>query len=245
MFVHKIPINWKCPHCSVKLPEPGFWQNYFEGLAEHLVEMTAIFWAIVLGSFVVIAGVLEMVFSRGFLMAYITDNFIFSTIMIIFGAMVVDMYMKVVLPLQLRHGSDFIIKERKVIRNIRTASHLALTAGLMVCLVWVGGSTFFKYFPAYIVVIACFLALNWAVSTLFLDLRMAEDLRFRHYMDRLGITNLKRLRRIGTSVIALLFTAAIVFFVLMQVPNLWRTISAWSGVGSVIHFIQTYLDWLL
>jgi len=245
MNVNKIPLNWKCPHCAERLPEPGFWERYFEGLSEYLVDKTAIFWGIILGFFVGVFGIFELFFSHGFLVRYLGDNFIFSTMMIIFGAMVLDMYMKVVLPLQLPYGSDFIVRERKVIRNIRKASHLALVIGLIVCIIWLGTRTFFEYFPSYFVVISCFLALSWTISSLFLDVRMVDDVRFRHYMDRLGITNLKFLRKVSTSIISLLFASFIIYFVLIQIPNLWKSVSAWSAVGTVIFFIKNYLDWLL
>ena len=245
MHVNKIPLNWKCPHCSERLPDPSFWEKYFEGLAEHLVEMTAIFWGILLGAFVVIAGIVEMFLGHGFLIRYIGDNFIFSAIMIIFGAMVIDMYMKIVLPLQLPFGSDFIVKERKVIRNIRKGSHVAMILGIIVCFSWLGSRTFFTYFPSYFVVISGFMAVSWAIAGLFLDLRMVDDVRFRHYMDRLGITNLKRLRKVCTSVISLIFASTIGYFVLNQIPTLWKSISAWSAVGKIIHFVNAYLDWLI
>lgn len=245
MNVNKIPLNWKCPHCSERLPELGIWQKYFDGLSEHLVEMTVIFWGILLGSLIVMAGLIEMFLSHGFLIKYIGNNFLFSAIIIIFGAMVLDMYMKVVLPLQLPFGTDFIVRERKVIRNIRKASHIAMIIGIVVSISWLGSRTFFTYFPSYFVVISCFLVISWSISGLYLDLRMVDDVRFRHYMDRLGITNLKRLRKVCTSVISLLFASFIVYFFLNQIPNLWRSMSAWSAVGKLIFFTKTYLSWLL
>jgi len=245
MHVNKIPMNWKCPHCSERLPELGFFEKYFDGLSEYLVDKTSIFWGIILGLFIGTISVFELFLGHGFLVRYVSDNFIFSMMMLILGAMVLDMYMKVVLPLQLPFGSDFIVKERKVIRNIRKGSHLALILGIIVCLSWLGTRTFFEYFPSYLVVISCFLALSWAISSLFLDIRMVDDVRFRHYMDRLGITNLKFLRKVSTAIISLLFGSFIVFFILNQIPNLWRSVSAWSAVGTVIYFVKNYLDWLL
>lgn len=243
--VTKIPVSWKCPHCSEQLPELGFWSRFFEGLSEYLVERGSIFWGIIFLFFLVLIGTMEAIFGIGFLIKYITKNLLISLAMVFFGGMLFDMYMKIVLPLQLPFGrGSFIIKERVIIRKIRKGSHLALLAGILTSLFWLGPRVFVTYFPAYILVISIFLGLAWAISGLFLDMRMAQDVRFRHYMDRLGVTSLKNLRKICTIIIAGLFVSLIVFFIEMKIPGLWLKINKWEFVGTIKFFLTTYLGFL-
>ncbi|MFH0765175.1 MAG: zinc ribbon domain-containing protein [Calditrichota bacterium] len=244
-FVAKIPLNWKCPHCGEKLPEPGYWFRFFEGLTEYLLEKGAIFWGTVLGTLLIIIGLVEIIFSDGYLLSYISGSVLFSIIMIFYGGMLIDMYMKVVLPLRVRYGSDFIIRERAVIRNFRKGTHIALITGLLVSLLWAGPQAFWEYFPSYLIIIGWFLAFAWAIGGLFLDPRLIDDVRFRNYLDRLGITSLKRLRKIGTMVIGALVLVCITYFVLTSIPRLPQKISNMSIIGDIITFVNTYLSWLL
>lgn len=243
--VAKIPINWKCPHCNEKLPEPGFWFNFFEGFTEYLQDKGSLFWGIILGCILIILGSVEIIFGNGFLLGFIGHNLFFALLMMLFGGMLINMYMKIILPLHLQFGSDFIVRERKVIRNIRKGTNLAAIVAISTCLLWLGPSTFLKYFHSYLVILGFFLALAWAISSLFLDVRMAEDVRFRHYMERLGVSDLKRLRKISTMTIGALFVAAITYWVLNQMPGLWNTISNWGLVGTLIFFVKNYLSWIV
>jgi len=243
--VTKIPVSWKCPHCGETLPEPGYWFRFFEGFSDYLIEKGNIFWSIIFMIFLITLGSFEFVFGYGFLVKYIAGNFLLALVMIFFGGMLIDMYMKVVLPLHLPFGGgDFIIKERAVIRNIRKGSHIAGGAGILVSLFWLGPRTFVAYFPSYLIVIGIFLALAWAISGLFLDMRMVDDVRFRFYMDRLGITSLKYLRKICTIVIGGLFVAILTFYMLNLIPGLWHEVSEWGIVAGILFFVKNYLGWL-
>ncbi len=243
-YVTKIQVNWKCPYCGKKLPEPGKWFMFYESLTEYLQYKGAIFWGIWLGLLLLLVGVLEAVFGHAFLISYIGNSMIMSIIGIAFGGMLIDMYMKVNLPLRLQYGTDFIIRERAIIRNIRKGTNLAALAGIVCCLIWLKPRTFLEYFPAYLVVIGWFLAMSWAITGLFLDARMADDVRFRHYMDRLGITSLKRYRRTGTIVIGSLVVIAVGYNFLIRIPELWIKFSNLGVVGVVVNFIKMYLAWL-
>lgn len=243
--VSKIPMNWKCLHCGENLPEPGFWYKFSEGLTDYLVEKGAIFWGVIFGFVLFAVGVVEIIFGRGILLGYIGKNFLFAIAMLFYGGMIIDMYMKIVLPLHIPYGSDFILRERRSIRNIRKGSHIAMIVGVLFSILWLGPKTFLEYFPAYLVVIGWFLALSWAIAALFLDPRMNEDIRFRFFMDRLGITGLKRFRKIGTNIIGALFISGILFFVMINIPLLPQKISNWAILGAIIFFFKNYLGWLL
>lgn len=244
-YVTKIPVNWKCPHCGERLPEPGYWSNFFEGLSEYLLEKGAIFWGIVFAALLIMLGSVEMIFGRGFLLSYIGHNFLFAFVMIFFAGMLIDMYMKIVLPLRVPYGSDFIVRERAVIRNIRKASHVAGILSIVICLVWLGPRNFMEYFPSYLVILGWFLAMSWAIAGLYLDVKMVDDIRFRYYMERLGITGLKRFRRICTVVIGALFMIAVVYFIMMNIPELPQKISNWSVLAVFVHFAKNYLSWII
>ncbi len=243
--VVRIPINWKCPHCGERLPEPGFWFRFSEGLTEYLEEKGTVFWGVIIASLLILVGLLELVFGQGFLLRYILGSFILSAIMIFFGGMLVSMYMQVVLPLKLLGGGDYILKERAVIRNFRKGTNLAAAAGIMLCLVWLGPSAFFAYFPSYFVIVGILLALAWSIGGLFFDARMVDDVRFRGYMERLGITNLKSLRKSCAFVIFFLFIATLGFWILNQIPGLWIKVSNWGLVTVIVNFVSNYLSWLV
>ena len=89
-----------------------------------------------------------------------------------------------------------------------------------------------------------FLVLSWSIVGIFLDQRMVEDVRFRFYMDRLGITSLKRYRKFGSVIIGILFITAVGFWILMRIPGLWAEINNLTMIGSVLNFIREYMGWL-
>ncbi len=243
-FVTKIPISWKCPRCGDKLPEPGKWFYFREHIIEYLPEKGVIFWSIWFALVLISIGIAEMLITHGFLLSYLVSSMLMSLVFIFFGGMLVDMVMKINLPLRMPYGTDFILKERVVIRNIRKATNIALIIGLGYAVYWLKPRTFFLYFPAYLVIISWFIAFSWAIIGLFLDARMAEDVRFRFYMDRLGITSLKQYRKLGTMSIGFLILAAIGYHVLVSMPGLWKAISDLAVVGFVIGFLKEYLSWL-
>jgi len=228
------------------MPEPGFWFRFSEGLVEYLQEKGFIFWGIILSALLTLFAVGEGLLGNALLVKYIFDNFLFSILMALFGGMLIETYMRLVLPLHMPFGGgEFILRERAVIRNMRKGAHVAVIAGILTCLIWLGPNTFVRYFPSYFIVISVFLALSMSISGLFLDMKMAEDVRFRFYMDRLGVTDLKKLRRMCTVSIGGLFVAILGFFILNQIPGLWHTVSSWKFVGGLMFFFQTYLSWLL
>ncbi len=244
-YVTKIPVSWKCPRCGEKLPEPGKLFYLKEHLTEYLNQKGAIFWSVWFGITLGLIGVIEVILGRDFLVTYLSDNLLISIIFIFFGGMILDMVMKINLPLRSMSGSDFIIKERLVIRNIRKTTNITLVVAFVFCLYWLKPRLFFLYFPSYVVVTSFFLAFSWAVVGLFLDARMTEDVRFRLYMDRLGITSLKRYRKIGTISIGILVICSIGYNILLTVHNLWGKISDLAIIGSIIFFIRQYFDWLV
>lgn len=244
--INKIPISWKCPHCDEKLPEPGFWYRFSEGLVEYLQEKGFIFWGTILAAVIALVAVGEGLLGQAYLVKYVLNNFLFSILMSLYGGMVIELYMRVVLPLHMPFGGgDFLLRERAVIRNMRKSAHIAVIGGIVASLSWLGPEMFFLHFPSYFIIVSIALALALSVAGLFLDMKMAEDVRFRYYMDRLGVTDLKRLRRICTITIGGLFIAIIGFFILNQVPELWHTISSWGAVGVALMFFKAYLSWLL
>ncbi len=243
--VVKIPVNWKCPQCGEDLPTPGFWHRFFEGLGDYLLDRTFIFWTVIFGFFLLVLGIIEAVLGNSFLLNYITGNVLFAILMMVFAGMLIENYMNIVLPLRLIGGSGFMIKERLVIRHIRKGTHIAAIVGLLICLFWLGPRMFLTYFPSYLIVISVFLALAWSIAGLFLDIRMAEDVRFRAFMDRLGITSLKTLRKTCTFVIGALFIAIVGFWILLLIPGLWNTVSQWPIVAGPLFFFRNYMGWLL
>ena len=213
---------------------------------EYLQEKGFIFWGTILFAVIVLFAIGEGLLGQAFLVKYLLNNFLFSIMMALFGGMLIELYMRVILPLHLLFGGgEFILRERAVIRNMRRGAHIAVISGLLTSIFWLGPEAFFKNFPAYLITISVFLALAMSISGLFLDMKMVEDVRFRHYMDRLGVTDLKRLRKICTVTIGGLFIAVIGFFVLNQIPGLWHTVSNWSIVGGALMLFKAYLSWLL
>jgi len=243
-FVHKIPVTWKCPHCREKLPEPSKLFLFSEHVTEYLQDKGVIFWSIWFGLILILISISEMVFGYGFLFNYLSGNLLLSLCFIFFGGMLVDMVVKINLPLRLLYGADYILKERAVIRNTRKATNLALVVGFAFCLYYLKPRLFFIYFPTYLIIMGWFLVLSWSIVGIFLDQRMVEDVRFRFYMDRLGITSLKRYRKFGAFIIGTLFITAIGFWILMRIPGLWEEINNLAVVGSVLYFTREYLSWL-
>jgi len=243
-YLTKIPINWKCPRCGEKLPDPSRWYLFYLGLMEYLENKGAIFWSMAFALLLFVVGAVEALTGRYFLLSYLGNSIFVSIFGIFYGGMVIDMGVKVNLPLRLAQGSDFIIRERAVIRKIRQVTNLSALVGFIFCLFWLKPRTFLEYFPSYPIAISWFMALGWAVTGLFLDVRMVEDVRFRAYMDRLGITSLKRYRRIGSACIGLLIASAISFNVLINVHGLWIKFSNTQFVGTVVSFAKLYFGWL-
>ncbi len=245
-MVVKIPANWKCPHCSERLPEPSKWFRFVEGMTEYLQDKGAIFWSIAFGFLLIAIGVGEMLWGFGFLLEFIGLHIITAIGGIFFGGMLINMYVKVVLPLRLPFGgSSFLMRERVVIRNMRKGTHVALLAGILACIFIAGPRIFLVFFPAYLIIIGWFLALAWSLSGLFINPRWLEDVRFRHFLDhRLGILSLKKYRKLGTIFIAVLIITVILYFVLLQVPDIWGKIENSAIIGSTILLLKTYFSWL-
>lgn len=244
IYVHKIPVSWKCPHCGEKLPELSKWFIMYEDLVAHLLEKGALFWGIWFGIFIIALGLAELPFGTAHLLSYIGKNLFMALIGIFFGGMLMDMVMKVNLPLRLPYGSDFVLRERAAIRNIRKITNLALLVGVIFSFFWMGPQVFITYFPAYVLVVGWFLALVWSVIGLFIDPRLLEDVRFRSFLDRLGITSLRRYRKLGTVFIGLLIVIAIGFNVLLGTRGLWNKVENLYVVGTLIRFSKAYLGWL-
>ncbi len=244
--VVNIPINWKCPHCGEQLPELGFWARFSDGLSEYLQEKGAIFWGIIFAIILIFIGIPEMVFGNGYLLKYIMGNFLFAAIMIFYGGMIITMYMKIVLPLHLPFGGgNFIIRERATIRNYRKGTHIAAIAGILTSIFWLGPWMFLAYFPSYILVISVFLGMAWSIGGLFFDPKQIEDVRFRGYLELLGVTSLKVLRKTCVLIVSALFLAIVGYWILSQIPGLWQKIGNWGIVGVFVHFFTTYMGWLL
>ena len=242
--VTKIPISWKCPSCGEKLPEPSKWFYLSEHLIEYLPEKGVIFWTVWFAIIMILAGVAELVLGRGYLLSYLGGSLLMSLGFLFFGGMLIDMVMKINLPIRMPYGSDYILRERAVIRNVRKATNLALIIGIIYSLYWLKPRILFLYFPAYLVTISWFLALAWSIVGLFLDPRMTEDVRFRFYMDRLGVTSLRQYRKLGTMFVAVLVLVAIGYHILVSLPGLWKEISNTTSLGVVIRFLKEYFAWL-
>jgi len=244
-FVTKIPVNWKCPYCGERLPDPSRWYLLYTGLTEYLDNKGAIFWSITFGILLLLLGIVELLFGHATLLSYLGTSLFMTIFGVFFTGMLADMLAKINLPLRLMQGTDFIIKERAVIRRVRKITNLSALAGLIFALFWLKPGTFLEYFPAYAVTVSWFLALAWSVNGLWLDVRMVEDVRFRAYMDRLGITSLKRYRRIGAACIGLLVMTAVVYNVLISINGLWIKFSNLAVVGVIIGFFKQYFSWML
>ena len=242
--VTKIPISWKCPSCGEKLPEPGKMFYFYEHLVEYLPEKGVIFWTVWFAVLMVAAGVAELILGRGYLLSYLGGSMLISIAFLFFGGMLIEMVLKINLPMRIPYGTDYILRERAVIRNIRKATNLALIIGLSYTIYWLKPRTFFIYFPAYLVTLSWFLALAWSIIGLFLDARMVEDVRFRFYMDRLGITSLKQYRKLGTLFIGVLVLVAICYHYLITIPGIWKAINDTTVAGAIIHFLKEYFAWL-
>jgi len=245
--VIKIPANWKCPHCSEMLPEPGKWFRFKEGLTEYLQDKGVIFWTISFTVFLFIVGVGDMLFGYSRLLTYIAQNLLFSIGALFFGGMIISMYMKIVIPLRLPYGGgSFILRERVVIRNIRKGTNIAAVLGLSACLFWAGPWMFINYFPSYLIILSWFFALAWSISGLFINPKWLEDVRFRFFLDeRLGVTSLKRYRKLSTIFIAVLVITVIGYYVLLQIPGLWNKIENGTILGSMIVQFKNYFSWLI
>ncbi|MFN3821226.1 MAG: hypothetical protein ACK4OO_02735 [bacterium] len=243
-YVTKIPINWKCPYCGERLPEPSKWFLFYESVVEALQDKGAIFWSVWFGIVLIFIGLVELLGGTSYLLSYLGNNILIAVVGIFFAGALIDMIAKINLPIRLPSGTDFILRERAAIRNIRKATNLAIMLGIAVSILWLGPKTFLEYFPAYLVVIAWFLSFAWSISGLFFDPRWMDDVRFRFFLERLGIFSIKRFRKICTYNIGALVAIAILFFVLMSIPGLWQKFRNLPIVGNVIHFIELYLSWL-
>ncbi len=244
--VSKIPVNMKCPYCSKTLPEPGFWFTFFEGLNEYLVEKGFAFWSVILLLLLLLVGGLEKIIGSGLLLRYLGKHFLVAAIMILYAGVIITRYMRVSLRLRLPFGGgDYILKERKIIRNIRKGNHIAAIVGFIFCLTFLGPREILAHFPYYILIISWFIILSWAITGLFLDPRMGEDFRFRYFMDRLNVTRLKLHRKRCVWMIGVLFMIALAYLVMLIVPSIPEYIANWWVIGSFIQFLQTYLGWIM
>lgn len=242
--VTKVPVNWKCPHCSERLPDPTKWELFVEGLVAYLQEKGMIFWSLTLLVLLLATGGAEMVLGEGYLLSYIGGNFLFSLLMIFFGGMLIDMIAKINLPLRLLTGTDFIFKERITIRNVRKATNVAALLGLITAVILVGPTGFFLYFPAYIVIIAWWLAMGWSIVGLFMDPRLMEDTRLRIFMERLGVLSFKQYRKMATPMIGGLTIIAVAFIILLNTHKLIAKIVSFGPLGESIKFAKAYFGWL-
>ncbi len=243
-YILKIPINWKCPHCGERLPDPSKWELFWDGFVEYLQEKGVIFWSIYFFIILIGMGLLELAFGRVHLLGYIGMNLFLALAATFFAGMLIDMCMKILLPLKNPYGSDFIMRERGMIRNIRKVTYIALIAGLLSCLIWIGPNTFFRYFPSYVLLLGWWLAIAWSVAGLFMDPRWLEDVRFRLFIDKLGVTSLKRYRKLSTVMIGMLVAVMIGFNLLLGVSGLWNKVENTVGVGATIRLTKQYLGWL-
>ncbi len=243
-LILKIPVNWKCPHCGERLPDPSKWELFWDGFVEYLQEKGVIFWSIYFFIFLIGMGLLEILLGHTHLLTYFGDNLFLALGATFFGGMLIDMCMKILLPLKNPYGSDFIMRERGMIRNVRKVTYTALAAGIISCVLWIGPGTFFTYFPSYIALMGWWLASAWSIVGLFMDPRWLEDVRFRLFIDKLGVTSLKRYRKLSTVMIGILVAVMIGFNILLSVNGLWNKVENTAGVGVVIRFTKMYLGWL-
>jgi len=245
-FVTKIPINWKCPHCGEKLPEPTKWEIFKDALLEWLNNKGVVFWAIWFGLLLIVSGVAEIPFGHIYLLEYLGSAPLLAIISIFFGGMLIDMVMKINLPLKLPFGSDFLINERKPIRNIRKVTNGALLLGIICSLIFAGPLMFFQYFNAYLMIIGWWLAFAWSLIGIFIDPKLTEDVRFRFFIDeRLGVASLKRFKTVGRNMIGLLVLIAIAFNLLLATHNIWAKMNNIVVVGAIVKISKAYLGWLI
>ncbi len=217
---------------------------FWDGFIEYLQEKGVIFWSIYFFLFLLILGFTELFFGRSYMLNYIGANLFLALGATFFGGMLIDMCMKILLPLKNPYGSDFLMRERDMIRNVRKVTNIALIAGISSSLIWMGPNTFFIYFPSYVMLLGWWLALGWAIAGLFMDPRWLEDVRFRLFIDKLGVTSLKRYRKISTIVIGILIAVMILFNILLGIHGLWNKVENTEGLGAVIRFMKQYLAWL-
>lgn len=256
--VIKIPVSWKCPYCGEPLPEPGFWFKFMEGFTEYLQDKGAVFWGVLFAFIIIFVGIFDMLLGEGHLFNYIAHNPLLSIAMIVFGGMLITMYVKVVLPLRIPYGTEFLLKERLAIRNIRKFTHIAVIAGVLISLLLIEHRMFISWtdiklrshhipsFLAYLVVIGWFLGLAWSVAGLFINPKWLDDFRFRYYVDeRLGVTSLKKYRKLGTVYIGVLVLTLILYYVMLQIPNKREGIQNMAIIGSIILLVKTYFSWLI
>lgn len=243
-FIAKIPVSWKCPYCSEKLPEPGKLYLFKEHLIEYLDDKGILFWSIWFAIGLIAIAIPEMAWGRAHLFSYIGNSLIMTIVFIFYGGMLIDMCVRINLPIRMPYGTDFILKERVVIRNVRKITNLFTIVGIGFSFYWLGPVVLFNYFPSYLVVMSGFIAFGWAIAGLFIDRRMVEDVRFRFYMDRLGISSLKRLRRYSSLTIGILVLSAAGFYILMGISGIWLKFSNLPMVGVIIYFTKEYFAWL-
>lgn len=215
-------------------------------MLEWLKDKGTLFWSIWFLISLILIGVTELFFGHSYLLGYFGSNPLIAILSVFFGGMLIDMVMKINLTMRLPFGADFLIKERKQIRNIRKATNGAIILGLIYALVYAGPTTFLLYFNSYVLIIGWWLALSWSITGLFIDPRLMEDTRIRYFMDeRLGVISLRRYRKIGTLMIGALVLIAIIFNVLMATTTIWLKISNIPVVGNMIRFSKAYFGWLL
>ncbi len=243
-YITKIPVNWKCPHCLERLPDPSKWVLFWEGLAEYLQEKGIIFWSVTFGLFLILCGLLELLAGHAYLLGNLGGSPLVSMAGIFFGGMLLDTVMRINLPLRVLFGADFIIRERPVVRNIRKATNGAILVGIAFAMVYAGPMSFFLYFTGYVVIVAWWLALTWSIVGLFIDPRLMEDVRIRTFLEKLGILSLRRYRKIGTVMIGLLVLVMVVFMFMMGTHNLWLKLSNFGPFGALVQFSKSYLGWL-
>lgn len=245
MPVMKIPANWKCPHCSERLPDPTRWQRFTEGFGEYMENKGVIFYSILFLILLIIVIVPDIIFSHGFLLSYILDNMILAMASIFFAGMLITMVMKVMLPLRIMGGGDFIMRERQMIRHFRKWTIIGLIIAVLFCLIVLKPSMFTAYFPSYLIVIGWFLALTWSVLGILMNPQWLEDVRFRAFLEeRLGVISLRRFRKLCTIFVGVLMSTLVIYYLLLQVQGIWQSIENSAIIGTVILFIKQYFAWL-
>lgn len=243
-LILKIPANWKCPHCGERLPDPSKWELFWDGFAEFLQEKGVIFWSIFFFGFLIVMGLGELLFGTAHLLTYIGTSLFISLGATFFGGMLLDMCMKILLPLRNPYGTDFMLTERGMIRNVRKITYAALAGGIISSFVWIGPKTFFDFFPTYILLMGWWLALGWSIAGLFMDPKWLEDVRFRLFIDKIGVLSLKKYRKLSTIMIGVLIALMIVFNILLSIPGLWNRVQNMPALGVTIRFLRQYLSWL-
>ena len=204
-----------------------------------------IFWGIIFALLLLVVAVADVITWHGFLLAYVVDNMILAVGGIVFAGMLISMVMKVMLPLRMMGGGDFIMRERQMIRHFRKWTMVGLIASIVFVLAVLKPRMFILYFPSYLIVIAWFMAVTWSVLGILMNPQWLEDVRFRYFLEeRLGVQSLKRFRKLCATFVAVLASTVVVFIVLSRVNGLWHNIENTAIVGNVILFIKLYFGWL-